>query len=213
MHLTERERERLLLAAGADLARRRLARGARLGAVEAVALVCDEILEWAWDGVDHAEVQSRARQLVPREALLPGVAALAPFVQVEALFPYGCVLVHVVDPFGPLDEDAADPEAGAGASDPARSHPGQILPGQARVALAPGRRRGVARVENTGHAPIWVSSHTPLVGLNEALAITLPAEPAGASWRLDLPAGMSRRFDPQEGAHVGVVVLEGEGHA
>ena len=56
MHLTPRERERLLLAAAADLARRRLARGAPLGATEAVALVCDEICELAWDGVALATV-------------------------------------------------------------------------------------------------------------------------------------------------------------
>ena len=61
MHLTPREQERLLLAAAADLARRRLARGAPLGATEAVALVCDEICELAWDGVPLAEVIERAR--------------------------------------------------------------------------------------------------------------------------------------------------------
>ena len=56
MHLTPREQERLLLAAAADLARRRLARGARLGATEAVALVCDEICEMAWDGVPLPDI-------------------------------------------------------------------------------------------------------------------------------------------------------------
>lgn len=193
MHLTDREQERLLLAAGADLARRRLARGSRLGAAEAVALVCDEILEWAWDGVDYEEVLARAAGVVPREALLPGVAALVPFVQVEALFPYGSVLVHIAEPFGPRNEET----------------PGAVRPGSARVELAPGRVRSTARLENVGHAPIWVSSHTPLVGLNEALRIELPATPDAAGWRLDLPAGMSRRFDPGEVVPVDVVALEG----
>ncbi len=62
MHLTPREQERLLLAAAADLARRRLARGAPLGATEAVALVCDEICELAWDGVALETVIERARR-------------------------------------------------------------------------------------------------------------------------------------------------------
>lgn len=199
MHLTPREQERLVLAAGADLARRRLARGAQLGAAEAIALVCDEILEWAWDGIEYHEVVARAREIVPRDALLPGVPALAPFVQLEALFPYGSALVHVLDPFGPLD-----PEAGQ-----VQDRPGQVRPGSLRVDLAPGRTRGIARFENTGHAPIWVSSHMPLQGLNASLTIELPDEPAGARWRLDLPAGMSRRFDPTERAEVGVVILEG----
>jgi urease subunit gamma/beta len=74
MHLTPRERERLLLHSGAELARRRLARGARLGAPEAIALVCDEVCELAWDDVPYAEVVERARQVT--------------------------VLVHVDAPFG-----------------------------------------------------------------------------------------------------------------
>lgn len=193
MHLTDREQERLLLAAGADLARRRLARGSRLGAAEAIALVCDEILEWAWDGVPYEEVLARAAGVLPRDALLPGVAALVPFVQVEALFPYGSVLVHVADPFGPRSEGM----------------PGAVRPGSARVDLAPGRARNTARLENVGHAPIWISSHTPLTGLNAALLIELPPGPDAAGWRLDLPAGMSRRFDPGQVAQVGVVALAG----
>jgi urease subunit gamma/beta len=99
MHLTPRERERLLLAAAADLARRRLARGAPLGATEAVALVCDEICELAWDGVALETVIERARAVVPAAALLPGVAGLVPVLEVEALFPWGSTLVHVDAPF------------------------------------------------------------------------------------------------------------------
>ena len=99
MHLTPRERERLLLAAAADLARRRLARGAPLGATEAVALVCDEICELAWDGLPLETVIERARAVVPAAALLPGVAGLAPVIEVEALFPWGSTLVHVDAPF------------------------------------------------------------------------------------------------------------------
>ena len=68
MHLTPRERERLLLAAAADLARRRLARGAPLGATEAVALVCDEICELAWDGIALEAVIERARAVIPASA-------------------------------------------------------------------------------------------------------------------------------------------------
>jgi urease subunit gamma/beta len=108
VHLTPREHERLLLAAAADLARRRLARGAPLGATEAVALVCDEICELAWDGVPLDEVIARARAVIPPAALLPGVAGLVPVIEVEALFPWGSTLVHVEAPFaqeqGPVGE-------------------------------------------------------------------------------------------------------------
>jgi urease gamma subunit len=108
MHLTPRERERLLLAAAADLARRRLARGAPLGATEAVALVCDEICELAWDGVALETVIDRARTIIPAAALLPGVAGLVPVLEVEALFPWGSTLVHVDAPFAPDQGKAPD---------------------------------------------------------------------------------------------------------
>jgi urease gamma subunit len=109
VHLTPRERERLLLAAAADLARRRLARGAPLGATEAVALVCDEVCELAWDGVPLDEVIARARAVIPPAALLPGVAGLVPVIEVEALFPWGSTLVHVAAPFG-QGQERGDPE-------------------------------------------------------------------------------------------------------
>ena len=108
MHLTPREQERLLLAAAADLARRRLARGAPLGATEAVALVCDEICELAWDGVELDAVIERARSVIPAAALLPGVASLVPVLEVEALFPWGTTLVHVDRPF-PEDQNQQPP--------------------------------------------------------------------------------------------------------
>src|ERR1700744_776835 len=112
MHLTPRERERLLLAAAADLARRRLARGAPLGATEAGALVCDKVCELAWDGLSLAEVVDRARRVIPPAALLPGVAGLVPVIEVEALFPWGSTLVHVDAPFGPAQPlDAVRPAA------------------------------------------------------------------------------------------------------
>jgi len=189
MHLTPREQERLLLSSGADLARRRLARGAPLGAAEAVALVCDEICEMAWDDVPLEEVVERARTVVPAGSLVPGVAAAVPAVQVEALFPHGTVLVHVAAPFG-------DPEADG---------PGAVRTQATPVELAPGRRHEVATLHNTGAQPIWVSSHFPLAALNPALEVSLP-DPA--AYRLDVPAGVAVRVGPGERKEIGVVGIE-----
>jgi urease gamma subunit len=133
VHLTPREHERLLLAAAADLARRRLARGAPLGATEAVALICDEVCELAWDGVPLPEVIARARAVIPPAALLPGVAGLIPVIEVEALFPWGSTLVHVDAPF------ADDP--GPGAEVP---WPGQEQAETERARLTPGTARSPA---------------------------------------------------------------------
>lgn len=189
MHLTPREQERLLLHSGAQLARRRLERGAQLGAPEAVALVCDEICEWAWDGLPYAEVVERARGVVAPEQLVDGVASAVPSLQVEALFPHGSVLVHVDAPFGTPGADG----------------PGAVRAGAGTVALAPGRERAVATLHNTGHIAIWVSSHVPLDALNPALQVDAPE----GRFRLDVPAGTALKIEAGAEREVGVVRIGG----
>ena len=169
MHLTPREQERLLLAAAADLARRRLARGAPLGATEAVALVCDEICELAWDGIALETVIERARAVIPASALLPGVAALVPVLEVEALFPWGTTLVHVDRPF---------PD-----SDGALGRPGEVRPAAGQITLAPGARRRTVALLNTGHRDVWISSHFPLDQVNPAVEIRFADEAETGSVR------------------------------
>jgi urease subunit gamma/beta len=192
MHLTPRERERLLLHSGAELARRRLARGARLGAPEAIALVCDEICELAWDDVPYEQVVAAARTVLRPDQLVDGVPAAVPTLQVEALFPYGTVLVHVDVPFG-----AAPPDG-----------PGAVRPGEGEIELAPGRERATAVLRNTGALPIWVSSHVPLDRLNGALRVELDAP---GRYRLDLPAGTALRVDVSDAREVPVVKIGGSG--
>jgi urease subunit gamma/beta len=190
MHLTPREQERLLLASGAELARRRLARGARLAAPDAVALVCDEICELAWDGVSLADVVARAREVVRPEQLVDGVASAVPALQVEALFPHGSVLVHVDAPFGPASADG----------------PGAVRAAGGEIELAPGRERATAVLHNTGPLPIWVSSHVPLDRLNPALQVRISA---AGRYRLDVPAGTALRVDAGAEREVAVVRLRG----
>jgi urease subunit gamma/beta len=179
MHLTPRERERLLLAAAADLARRRLARGARIGATEAVALVSDEICELAWDGAPLEEVIARARTIVPPSSLLPGVPGLVPVLEVEALFPWGSTLVHVGAPFGVDDY-------------PERA--GATLPASGEIELAAGAPHRSVYLTNTGPRDVWISSHYPLDQVNPAVEVTGVA----AGCRLDLPAGEALLLRPGE---------------
>jgi len=174
MHLTPREHERLLLAAAADLARRRLARGAPLGATEAVALVCDEVCELAWDGVPLEEVIARARTVIPPGSLLPGVAGLVPVIEVEALFPWGSTLVHVAAPFSE-DQEQGDPERLrlAPVAPPA---PGAVVPRAGEIELAAGAARRTARLRNTGPRDVWISSHFPLGEVNPAVRVRWAGE-------------------------------------
>jgi urease subunit gamma/beta len=195
MHLTPREQERLLLAAAADLARRRLARGAPLGATEAVALVCDEICELAWDGVELAAVIERARAVIPAAALLPGVAFLVPVLEVEALFPWGTTLVHVDRPF-PEDQNqqppylerteetlapSSSPDSGADRNnatdaDDWRGRPGTLRAAAGPITLAPGLPRRTVVLLNTGRRDVWISSHFPLDQVNPAVEIRFADE-------------------------------------
>jgi urease subunit gamma/beta len=190
VHLTPREQERLLIFTAAELARRRLARGASLGRTEAIALVCDEVLEMAWDGVPLAEVVRRARDVVAADQVLPGVATTVPSVQVEALFPHGTSLVHVPEPFGP-----ADPAG-----------PGAVLAQDGEIELAPGRPRQAVEVTNRGDRPVWISSHFPLEELNPALELDREAV---RGFRLDLPAGVSLQLAPGSTRVVSVVARGG----
>jgi urease subunit gamma/beta len=229
MHLTPRERERLLLAAAADLARRRLARGAPLGATEAVALVCDEICELAWDGVALETVIERARAVVPAAALLPGVAGLVPVLEVEALFPWGSTLVHVDAPFAAdrsqnpeLERSVASPgtvnSPGHG-SDAVTERalargttvpgPGEVRAGAGEIALAPGVPRRTVLLRNTGPRDVWISSHFPLDQVNPAVEVAFAdkAERAVTGCRLDLPAGEALLLRPGEARTATVIVI------
>lgn len=98
MHLTPREKDKLLVAMAAIVARRRLERGVKLNHPEAVALISDFIVEGARDGRSVAELMEKGAHVVTREQVMEGVAEMIPDVQVEATFPDGTKLVTVHSP-------------------------------------------------------------------------------------------------------------------
>ena len=98
MHLTPREREKLLIVTAADLARRRQARGLKLNYPEAVAIITDEIIEGARDGKRVAELMSYGTTILRRADVIEGVPEMIHDVQVEATFPDGTKLVTVHQP-------------------------------------------------------------------------------------------------------------------
>ena len=98
MHLTPREREKLLIVTAADLARRRQARGLKLNYVEAVAILSYEIMEGARDGKSVAQLMSDGAKVLRREDVMDGVPEMIAEVQVEATFPDGTKLVTVHRP-------------------------------------------------------------------------------------------------------------------
>jgi len=98
MNLSPREKDKLMIAVAADVARRRRERGVKLNYPEAIALISDFVLEGARDGRPVAELMEAGAHVVGRDAVMEGVAEMIHDVQVEATFPDGTKLVTVHDP-------------------------------------------------------------------------------------------------------------------
>jgi urease subunit gamma len=98
MQLTPREKDKLLIAMAAEVARRRLARGVKLNYPEAIALITDAVVEGARDGRSVADMMEAGAQVVRRDQCMEGVPEMIHDVQVEATFPDGTKLVTVHDP-------------------------------------------------------------------------------------------------------------------
>ncbi|MGE5512104.1 MAG: urease subunit gamma [Bacteroidota bacterium] len=98
MHLTPREKDKLLISMAAMVARRRLERGVKLNHPEAIALITDFVVEGARDGRSVADLMAAGGTVLTREQVMPGVAEMIDDVQVEATFPDGTKLVTVHQP-------------------------------------------------------------------------------------------------------------------
>lgn len=98
MNLTPREKDKLLVAMAAVVARRRLERGVKLNHPEAIALITDVVVEGARDGKSVSDLMTEGAQVVSRAQVMEGVAEMIHDVQVEATFPDGTKLVTVHNP-------------------------------------------------------------------------------------------------------------------
>jgi urease subunit gamma len=96
--LTPRERDKLMIALAALVARGRLARGVKLNYPESVALITDFLMEGARDGKSVAELMSASGRILNRDQVMEGVCEMIQEMQVEATFPDGTKLISVHDP-------------------------------------------------------------------------------------------------------------------
>ncbi len=98
MQLTPREKDKLLIAMAAIVARNRLERGVKLNHPEAIALITEFVVEGARDGRSVADLMQDAAHVVSRSQVMAGIAEMIHDVQVEATFPDGTKLVTVHQP-------------------------------------------------------------------------------------------------------------------
>jgi len=192
MNLTPREKDKLLVAMAAMVARRRLERGVKLNYPEAVALITDFVVEGARDGRSVAELMQAGAHVLSADQVMDGIAELIHDVQVEATFPDGTKLVTVHEPI----RDSAG-----------RLKPGEVttLPGD--LIMNEGRESLTMTVANTGDRPIQIGSHYHFFEANPALAFE---RDRARGFRLDIPAGTAVRFEPGQTREVRLVALAGK---
>jgi urease subunit gamma/beta len=192
MHLTPREKDKLLIAMAAMVARRRLERGVKLNFPEAVAFITDAVVEGARDGKSVAELMEFGAQILSADQVMEGIAEMIQDVQVEATFPDGTKLVTVHQPI-------------RGAQSGLK--PGEVMPQAGNLVLNEGREAITLEVANTGDRPIQVGSHYHFFETNPALAFD---RDKAKGMRLDIPAGTAVRFEPGQTREVRLVAIAGE---
>jgi urease subunit gamma/beta len=191
MNLTPREKDKLLVAMAAMVARRRLDRGVKLNHPEAVALITDFVVEGARDGRSVAELMEAGAHVLRPDQVMEGVAEMIHDVQVEATFPDGTKLVTVHNPI----------RGATGAL-----QPGEVMPLDGELTLNEGREAITLTVSNTGDRPIQVGSHYHFFETNPALSFD---RARARGMRLDIPAGTAVRFEPGQTREVRLVALAG----
>lgn len=171
MRLLPREQDRLLLFLAAELARRRRARGLRLGQAEAEAIVADAVCEAARDGLAYGDAERAGYAALGVHDVLDGVSELVTRVEVDALFADGPRLIVLHSPV--LRE-------------------GPDKPGEVEVRWLPGESIAVT---NEGAVPVGVTSHFHFFEVNRALRFE-----RSRAWgtRLAVDVGVKVFFMPGE---------------
>jgi urease subunit gamma/beta len=191
MLLSPREKDKLLIAMAAVVARRRLDRGVKLNYPEAIALITDFVVEGARDGRSVSALMEEGAHVLAADQVMDGIAEMIHDVQVEATFPDGTKLVTVHHPI-------------RGASGAVK--PGEVMTAAGDLVLNEGREAVTLTVANAGDRPVQVGSHYHFFETNAALRFE---RERARGMRLDIPAGTAVRFEPGQSRDVKLIPLAG----
>jgi urease subunit gamma/beta len=194
MNLSPREKDKLLIAMAANVARRRLERGVKLNYPEAIALITDAVVEGARDGHSVAELMQLGAKVLTPDQVMDGIAEMIHDVQVEATFPDGTKLVTVHDPI-------------RGGKRTPSVVPGEIVTPDGDIELNVGAPRLTLTVANIGDRPIQVGSHYHFFETNAGLEFD---RDKARGMRLDIAAGTAVRFEPGQTREVTLIPFSGK---
>ena len=183
MKLTPKEQDRLTIFTLAELARRRRARGIKLNYPEAVALICDEVMEEARAGRSYDEVIAHGKQVLTEADVMEGVADLASRIYVEPLFDDGTKLVVLHRPIQKVARETQQKESVPVSS---QSDTITINAGKPTISLT---------VTNTSDHPVQITSHMPFWEINQRMHFD---RELARGFHLDIPAGGATRWEPGE---------------
>ncbi|CAM6119228.1 unnamed protein product [Calypogeia fissa] len=203
MRLLPREIDKIAISQAGFLAQKRLARGIRLNAAEAVALIACQVLEFIRDGkTSVAELMNIGRQLLGRKQVRHAVPYLVENVQLEGTFPDGTKLVTVDDPF-PLEHGdlklalqgsflPVPPLSDFEGPEERGEVPGELILSPENIKVNMKRKAVKLSVTNKGDRPIQVGSHYHFIETNSFLVFDRK-EAFGK--RLHILAGTAVRFE------------------
>ncbi len=193
MKLTPKEQDRLTIFTLAELARKRRARGIKLNYPEAVALICDEVMEEARAGRSFDKVVEHGLQVLTETDVMEGVPELASKIYVEPLFEDGTKLVVLHHPIRKAHMENTEKEHLPEAVD------------QNTITINAGKPTILLTVTNTSDHPVQITSHMPFWQINQRMHFD---REMAKGYHLDIPSGGAVRWEPGETKEVRLCLLK-----
>jgi len=193
MKLTPKEQDRLTIFTLAELARKRRARGIKLNYPEAVALICDEVMEEARAGSSFEEVVKHGMQVLTEADVMEGVPELASKIYVEPLFEDGTKLVVLHHPVQKTQRESE-----------VKERIPEKVP-QNTITINAEKPTILLTVTNTSDHPVQITSHMPFWQINQRMHFD---REMAKGYHLDIPSGGAVRWEPGETKEVRLCLLK-----